>query len=338
MDYERIAAELLTALRGHRSQVAWSRRLGYKSNVAYTWESGRRHPTAAETLRAARRAGVDLEAALTRFVGRRPAWLDGRDAASPEAVAAMLEDLRGSTSISELSERAGLSRYAVSRWLSAETQPRLPDFLRLVEAASVRLVDLIAVLVDPRDVPGVAALWARVEARRRGAHELPWTQALLRAIELDAYQALPEHQTGWLARRLGIPVAEEERGLAFLRETGMISWAGTRWRIEPMAVDTRRYPEVGRRLKSHWSRVAAERVERGFPGQFSYNVFVVSREDLARIRKLHLDYFHALRQIVANGKAADFVAVANVRRFALDDEGWADSALVEQVEQRPGQN
>ena len=72
--------------------------------------------------------------------------------------------------------------------------------------------------------------------------------------------------------------------------------------------------------------------------RISYNVFVVSREDLARIRKLHLDYFHALRQIVANGKAADFVAVANVQLFALDDEGWADSALVEQVGQRPGQN
>ena len=38
-DIERVARQLLIALRGKRSQVQWSRRLGYKSNVAYAWES-----------------------------------------------------------------------------------------------------------------------------------------------------------------------------------------------------------------------------------------------------------------------------------------------------------
>ena len=38
LDFEQIARELLVALRGKRSQTAWSRRLGYKSNVAYAWE------------------------------------------------------------------------------------------------------------------------------------------------------------------------------------------------------------------------------------------------------------------------------------------------------------
>ena len=57
VDIERIARGLLRELRGRRSQVQWSRRLGYRSNVAYAWESGRRWPTAAETLRAAGRSG-----------------------------------------------------------------------------------------------------------------------------------------------------------------------------------------------------------------------------------------------------------------------------------------
>jgi hypothetical protein len=57
VDFDRIARELMVALRGRRSQVAWSRRLGYRSNVAYAWESGRRSPTGAEMLRAAGRGG-----------------------------------------------------------------------------------------------------------------------------------------------------------------------------------------------------------------------------------------------------------------------------------------
>ena len=47
LDFERLSRELLVALRGQRSQVQWSRRLGYRSNVAYAWESGRRWPNAA---------------------------------------------------------------------------------------------------------------------------------------------------------------------------------------------------------------------------------------------------------------------------------------------------
>src|SRR5262245_58231269 len=46
MDYERLSSELFRALRGCRSQPALARRLGYRANVAYTWESGRRFPGA----------------------------------------------------------------------------------------------------------------------------------------------------------------------------------------------------------------------------------------------------------------------------------------------------
>jgi transcriptional regulator with XRE-family HTH domain len=318
MDFDRIARDLLVALRGRRSQVAWSRRLGYRSNVAYAWESGSRSPTAAETFRAARRAGVDLSAALTRFYGRPPGWLDALDPATPEAVARLLDDLRGSTSITDLARRSGLSRYSLSRWLAGQTQPRLAEFLQLVEAASVRMVDLLAVLVDPATMPSVTEFWTRLEARRRGAAEFPWTQAVVRALELDAYRQLPAHEPGWIAARLGMPAEEEERCLAFLCDTGQVTRTGPHYQVEALAVDTRRHPDIGRRLKAHWTRVAADRVEREAPGQFSYNVFTVSEADFERIRELHLAYFHALRAIVAESEPGERVAVANVQLFALD--------------------
>jgi transcriptional regulator with XRE-family HTH domain len=318
MDFDSLARDLLVALRGRRSQVAWSRRLGYRSNVAYAWESGSRSPTAAETLRAARRAGIDLNAALTLFYGRSPTWIEEVDAATPEGVARMLADLCGSTSISDLARRSGLSRYSLSRWLSGQTQPRLADFLCLVEAASVRVVDLVAALVDPTSLPSIAELWMRLEGRRKGAAEYPWTQAVIRALELDAYRELPRHEDGWIGRRLGMPAGEEERCLAFLADTRQVTWNGARWQVEALAVDTRRHPEIGRQLKAHWTRVAAERISEDAPGQFSYNVFTVSDVDFERIRELHLAYFRALRAIVAASEPGERVAVANVQLFALE--------------------
>ena len=319
LDFEKIARELLVSLRGSRSQTAWSRRLGYRSNVAYAWESGRRWPTAAELLRAAGRSGRDVPAALTQFYGHRPVWLEELEVDSPAAVARLLDDLRGNTPINDLVVASGISRYSISRWLSGHTQPRLPDFLRLVEAASVRLIDLLAVLVDPNTMPTIEPIWKRLEARRRGAGQLPWTQAILRALELTDYLNLPAHEPGWIARRLGISEEEETRCLAFLRDTGQIQWQDVRYRIQTLAVDTNRTPVINRRLKAHWARVGAERIEQGTPGQFSYNVFSVSRADFERIREAHLRYFYALRGIVAESSPDEVVAVANVQLFLLEE-------------------
>ena len=319
LDFALVARQLLLALRGRRSQVQWSRWLGYRSNVAYAWESGRRWPTAAETLRAAQRAGVDVRASFTRFFGVLPPWAHDVEPTSAEAVARFLDDLRGQVTVSDLARRADISRYSMSRWLSGRTQPRLPDFLRVVEAASLRVVDLIANLADPTEVPAIADLWRRLEARRVGAARHPWTQAVVRTLELEAYRQGPAHRPGWIAQQLGIDAEREATCLAFLEETGQIAWDGTHFRPQTMAVDTRRHPEVGRRLKVHWTQVAATRIEQAAPGQFSYNVFAVSRADFERIREMHLDYFRALRGIVSESAPNEVVAVANVQLFALTD-------------------
>ncbi|MFT5457505.1 MAG: DNA-binding phage protein [Myxococcota bacterium] len=318
VDHDQVARELLLALRGQRSQVQWSRRLGYRSNVAYAWESGRRYPTAAETFRAIARSGIDADAAVTQFVGDRPDWLDEAPLDSPDGVARLLDDLRGSAGIGDLARRAGLSRYAVSRWLSGRTQPRLPDFLRVVDAASVRLPDFVAAIVDPACIPSLVDTWRRLEARRKGAGSHPWTQAILRAIELEDYLGLDRPPPGWIARRLGLDDETEAACLEFLEETGQVTWTGTHYKQEKLAVNLQRSSEVGRLLRMHWTHVAEERLAGGAEGQFSYNVFTVSREDFERIRQLHLDYFRALRAVVAESEPGEVVAVANVQLFPLE--------------------
>src|SRR5688572_6617796 len=121
VDYPMAASDLIRALRGKRSQPAFSRRLGYKSNVVYTWESGRGFPTAAGALSAARRAGVSLEKAFAAFYRTAPNWLSQVDPATPEGVAAFLDDIRGSTSIVDLAAFSGKSRFAISRWMQGKT-------------------------------------------------------------------------------------------------------------------------------------------------------------------------------------------------------------------------
>lgn len=321
MDFEDLAGQLLRALRGARSQVAFSRRLGYRTNVAYAWESGRRWPTAAVALRAAARSRVDVRAALRGFFRAPPPWLDALDPATPEGVAAFLRDLRGQTPVLDLARRSGRSRYAVARWLSGEAEPRLPDFLRLVEAASLRLLDLVATLTDPSELPAVAGEWRRLQAHRAAAYEVPWIPAVLLALELEEYAALAGHVPGWIAARLAIAPEIEERCLAVLAESGQIrrEREGGRWVPDRvLTVDTRQDPAAERSLKAFWAKVGLDRLQAGAPGLFSFNVFTVSEADMKRLRELHLGYFRALRSIVAESRSGEHVAVANVQLFALD--------------------
>src|SRR5258708_35032141 len=69
MELDRLARELIRSLRRGRSQTAFSRRLGYSTNVVHTWEAGRRHPVASNFLHAAARSGVDVAAVLAEVLG-----------------------------------------------------------------------------------------------------------------------------------------------------------------------------------------------------------------------------------------------------------------------------
>jgi DNA-binding phage protein len=318
-DYAKIAREFLRALRGRRSQAAFSRRLGYRTNVAYVWESGRAFPTAAKTLVAARRVGIDLQAAMRRFYKTPPAWLDDIDLASPSAVAQLLENLRGRTSVMDLARATGKSRFALARWLRGDAEPRLPDFLLLVEKLSLRLLDWIACWVDPATLPSLERAWQELEAGRRSAYDLPWTQAVLRTLELTDYRALGKHRPGWIAARIGITSAEERECLALLAQTGQIALRRGCWELrEVTAVDTRPDAEAEHRVKQWWSRLALERLGNLESGLLSYNVFAVSESDLARIRELQIAYFRQMRGIIAQSTPSERVVLASLSMVALD--------------------
>lgn len=318
MDHERLSSELMRALRGRRSQVAFSRRLGYRSNVAYLWESGRAFPTAARFFAACARVGVEPAAALERFYRGRPAWLDDADLTQAAGPAALLSDLRGGTPVAELARAAARSRFAVGRWLKGEAEPRLPDFLRMVEATSLRLLDFVACLVDPAALPSVADEWTQLEAARRAAYEAPWSHAVLRALELSDYRSLPRHEPGWIAARIGIDAEAEQRLLSLLAGTGQIREQDGRWQpTEARTVDTRQDPEAARVLKAHWGRVATERLAAGAEGLFSYNLMGVSDADFARIEELQRSYFREVRAIVAQSQPVERIALVNLQLLRL---------------------
>jgi transcriptional regulator with XRE-family HTH domain len=314
-DAPTLVRQLVRALRGKRSQTALSRRLGYRSNVLYTWESGRREPSASELFRIVERTGGSPRAAFASF----PVELADCDLREPAGVAALIAALRGEARIVDVATRCNVSRFTASRWLSGKAEPRASELLLLIEALTFRVIDFVTSLAPPTKLPEIAGAWQELRIRREIAFTHPWSQAILRQLETRAYAKLPSHRPGWLAKRLQLTREEETASMAALSNAGLVRWDGQRWRTEPVAVDTSMATdEERRRLKLHWIDVGRRRCEAGSEGLFSWSVFAVSRKDYERLRALHVRYMQALRQIVDASRPSEVVALANVQLFALE--------------------
>lgn len=319
IDYERLASEWLRHLRGKRSQVAFSRRLGYQTNIAYRWETGRCWPTAVDALAIIDKFGAKVGGALERFYGKQAQWTVNTEPLSREGVAAFLDDLRGQSSIVDIARRANVSRFAAARWLSGDATPRFPEFLCMIQACSRRLLDFCACLLNPTALPSLEPAWQQLTAVRRLAYDAPWSQAVLRVLELERYARLPVHEPGWIASALGIPQAVEEACLQSLLAADQVLIRDGKYVVNTQPfVDTRSDPERAQQLKDWWLEVARERLRDGSPGVWAYNLFSVSQRDLTRLEDLHRAYFREMQRIVAESSPGERVALFCAQLFALD--------------------
>lgn len=318
-DYEGLARELVRTLRGRRSQLAVSRRLGYATNAVYTWEAGAAWPTAARFFAFAKTVGIAPERVLREFFRVVPPRLARAPLTSTQGVAALLAELKGNTRIAALAREAGLSRFALARWLAGKGEPKLPEFLRFVEFSSLRLLDLLDALVDPEKLTTVRADYQRLRAARSIGYEYPISQAVLRTLETVDY-ARRGHEPGYIAAALGISLELEQQCLAKLKQAGQIVWRGGRFRPKTaVLVDFRKDPQASQQLKAYWAALAAEHTKVRRPGLFAYNIFAVSRADLARLEALQRDCLQEMRTIVAASEPSEVVALFNLQLFAFGD-------------------
>jgi transcriptional regulator with XRE-family HTH domain len=320
-DFDAVAAELVRALRGQRSQVAVSRRLGFRTNVLHTWERRKRSPSAGQLLAFADRTGVDLKRALTQFFQRRPAWLDAFDPNDADSVKSLLQELRGALSIAELSRQSGFSRFALARWLTGAAQPKSSAFLALVHHGTQRLPDFVDAFTDAEALPSLRAEVGRLHAAREVATRRPWSQLLLRLLELPSYRALPRHQPGWMAARAGISLEEERATLALLIEAGQVERGKTHYRPRAFAaLDMRHERETAVQQRAFWAEVAARRAPRAPDGLCAYKVCALSRDGYRRLKDLQRRYLVEARALIAESQPEECAALLQVSLLPFDAE------------------
>jgi DNA-binding transcriptional regulator YiaG len=320
LDVELISRDLMRALRGRRSQPAFSRLLGFRSNAAYAWEHGRRYPEASLFLKAALR-DRDLREELCRFFDEPEESFAGRRAFAPRTVMALVRKLVGSTPKSTLADQLSVDRTTLARWCNGKTEPRLPAFLSLVQQSTQRLLEFSALFADISQLPSMREVYTHSLRQRRLAYERPLSHAVLRALELDAYRNGAKHDVVSLSVELGIEPQEVETYLADLEAAGQATRTGQHYRVaEILTIDTREDPDQNQKLKAFWAREALRRFEARQAGPdtlFSFNLFAISEPGFQKIRRLHLAYYDQVRAIIEQSESADRVVVMNLQLLPM---------------------
>ena len=305
--------EIVRAIRGKRSQVAFSRRIGYRSNVAADWEGGYRFPTATKVLYAMERVGIDVATSFEAFhAGSASAWKNGL----PD----WLRALKGHASQGQIALSAGCSRHQVRRWLTGEAQPRLPHFLALINALTGRTPDWVACFVDINEVPTLCGQYSTARTAARLAYDHPWSAAIRMIINSEGYKENPSDD--YLSRSLGVSVIDLIEPIAALVQSGLAKRSGnTLIPLSTFTSDIKGTAEDRRRLKAHWAQVAADRLDCPRSDDLvSLNLAILSKSDLERVLQLQRDYFRELRNIVAASTPEESAVLVLMQVLSLAPE------------------
>lgn len=225
-DFLPISTAFVRLLRGAQSQKTLSRRLGYASNVVYQWEAGRRIPNIAEVMRAA------LLNALPE-PGRKFA----ERLQTGEQASELIKEMTVGISLTQLAESMEVSLSTLSRWRAGAISPNIVQFFQLFELSTGRLLEMLAMFVDPAHIEVISQEWKRRVEIREIANLMPLFIPILCAIELDEYKRLEQPADEWLAARLGQSPREVAYVLQRMFEAGAISRVGDHWEASSLSND-----------------------------------------------------------------------------------------------------
>lgn len=323
-DYETMASELVRAIRGNRTQRSLGRKAGFTSNVLYSWEAGRSSPAASVFFRLAAIGRAGIFERINRFAATHVRTVDAHQLPTPDGVSKFMRELAADEPIAALARDVDSDRTTVTRWLDGRTEPRLPDFLRFVQRTTHRILQFVEIFTDPLQLRSTSAAFQSLVAQQRIASERPMSHAVLRALELAAYDSVRiSDQSAFISKQTGISASEAESLLIALHEANLIHECDGKWRPKDvMTVDTRKTIERDVELKRFWMDLARSRLDAKRLNQtslFSYNLFAVSSHSYEQIRSLHLDYYERVRRIVVSDSHPQRVALLSLQLLALDE-------------------
>lgn len=311
-DWAELSQQLVRWWRGEKTQLEASVELGLRSNVFSGWERGAAQPRGSLALRCARYAGRPVDD-LIRLLGGR--WSEDIPLDSREGVALLTGAIVGKRTVREVAEQAGLSRHALARYANAQAEAPLSALLAVI-ATTGKLRPVLEILCEPAELPLLASTWAEHALADPVFENAPQDSDVYLLLYLDAYAALPAHQPGWIASRLGLSLEEEQASLQALLARGLVELVDGRYEPVPEQVGHFFEPDAEQRLRKRaWMR---RRIFQGRLRHQNMSIGLVTQAEALRIKRILVECTEEVNRILtlSEGREEAITITVGLRTLA----------------------
>ncbi len=310
VDFERIARELIVALRGRQSTTRLSQRLGFRYDQVSRWEKGDKVFFWKDFCKLCETLKVPLRKQLQfNYIYSHENFHDGSE---------LMNALKGDKSISDFAKNLSRKRLVVSRWLSGETELPLAEFLHALYIVHNNADELLDGIVSIGQLPYAASLLEARLKERRLIVKYPWISVLVGALNLEDCPPHPD-TAGFINARFGIKVSTVKKVLSDLQSLGILELDSEgffkhkrTFRVGPLKSDSRI-------IKKYWLRLAQKSLEQ--PEEMSgFFLLAVSDQGWAKVVQRYRQFFTELVEIVndpASGPPLKHFRVVNVQLLDL---------------------
>lgn len=248
LNYKKVSIELLTSVRGEVSRSALARRLATGIENITRWESGSRRISWADFADVCEVVGKDLISTLKAILTYTGDVRDG---------CALARQLLGAARLTEVARDTGISRFTLMRWQQNKSEPSLAEILQIMHACQFIMLEFVAHLVDISTVPEAWQEYSRRRIRKEIYYQMPVAAAILCCLKLDDYKALPKHEEGFISRKIGISLEDEQVAIDKLLEVGKIVPRDGRYEAINEQLELTD-SQAFRSFSSYWLRRAAD--------------------------------------------------------------------------------
>lgn len=211
--FENIAVEVMRALRGTETQMFVSAALGFSFNQVAKWESQEKNILVSDFFKLAAHKNIFPKQILKNI------FFNYSD--DFHQVSSLLKELQGTMSINDFAVRIGENRLKVARWLSAEVEISLSNFLKILYKIRNCADLLVSEVVPIEQVPSLMPYLNRALAIADRVGAKPWVSLFMQML---THPSCPEADKvpQYFSDLSKIPFVEVENTINEMKQVGIL--------------------------------------------------------------------------------------------------------------------
>ena len=310
MDHEQIVCNILVSLRGKLSQAHLSKKLGYKHNQIFKWETNER--------RIPWKAFTDL-CHVRKIDLAKIIWTNFRFSGDVSDASKLLSYIIGNSEAKVISKTLGISKYRLSGWLTGKRKPYLDDILKILDVIEHRMTHFIVGILGEKKAEDIGIDLTSVKFEKFESRN-PVFSAFLRIMETKIYSQTKKIEVGFFAKKLGISLEYEKSLLMEAVELGLLQESHGKYKANIVHTDLRDSNAVTQQ-RLYWCKEAIKRLESkkitAPESIFGNLIYSATNKEQNLIVERYLGFFNDVRSIINSNDQPEDVFVLNIQMIPV---------------------